>query len=303
MTQVKKANISKQLNKRADELAQETQRLRRQADELMRMLKRDEARFTREAEEARRLQKAEEKQELLRNQTKAWTMPDDEEPKVAPEVKAQEKVKQGGKEKNLSRQPKPVAKEKPSRKNRCKLPLLFVPKRLLSVRNSPQGLCHVPIPKPVNAALSAPIVGRAKPVSPVSVQVSTNKALVPLMASEAIERKVQAVSLASALAAICQRTRINSRALVRKVGVPLKELLVSRWTIYSYLSVVNKQGFMILTREVMTVLVTPNVFPKPSGRMQGDAAPTTAMMMKTCVPVAKGARSPRYGRRLLSPSR
>jgi translation initiation factor IF-2 len=92
MTQVKKANISKQLNKRADELAQETERLRRQADELMRMLRRDEARFTREAEEARRQQKAEEKQELMRSHTKAWTMPDDDEPKAAPQVKVQEKV-------------------------------------------------------------------------------------------------------------------------------------------------------------------------------------------------------------------
>ncbi len=113
MTQVKKANISKQLNKRADELAQETQRLRRQADELMRMLKRDEARFTREAEEARRLQKAEEKQELLRNQTKAWTMPDDEEPKVAPKVKAREKVEtKAAKEEPVKAAEKPVAKEK-----------------------------------------------------------------------------------------------------------------------------------------------------------------------------------------------
>ena len=100
MTKVRLKEVTKELNQKAGVIMAETERLKRNADILMQMLRQQENQFLRQEEEERLRLKYEQQQEMLQQQTKAWTMPDDDPaeeavapqeaaPAQAPEVKAE----------------------------------------------------------------------------------------------------------------------------------------------------------------------------------------------------------------------
>ena len=86
MTKVKLTEATKEINQQAGVILEEAARIRRNLDNVMQNLRKQEAKFQR-AEEEQRAQKHQEEQRLLAQQhTKAWTMPDEEEA-AAPAVK------------------------------------------------------------------------------------------------------------------------------------------------------------------------------------------------------------------------
>jgi|GEM_PF-4403978 len=69
----------KELNQKAGVVLTETERVKRNADIMLQMLKQQEVQFLRQEEEEKQRLRHEQQQEMLRQQTKAWTMPDDDE--------------------------------------------------------------------------------------------------------------------------------------------------------------------------------------------------------------------------------
>jgi len=94
MTKVSLKEVSKELNQKAGVILAETERLKRNTDILLQMLKQQESQFLRQEDEERQRQRQEQHQLMMQQQTKAWTMPD-EEPVVpsmveeTPSIKAQ----------------------------------------------------------------------------------------------------------------------------------------------------------------------------------------------------------------------
>ncbi|MGI6696858.1 MAG: translation initiation factor IF-2 [Christensenellales bacterium] len=78
----------KELNQKAGVVLAETERVKRNADIMMEMLKQQQTQFLRQEEEERQRLRYEQQQELLRQQTKAWTMPDDDAD-VTPEAETE----------------------------------------------------------------------------------------------------------------------------------------------------------------------------------------------------------------------
>ena len=76
----------KELNQKAGVILTETERVKRNADIMLQMLRQQEAQFLRQEEEEKQRLRHEQQQEMLRQQTKAWTMPDDDaQPQAAVE--------------------------------------------------------------------------------------------------------------------------------------------------------------------------------------------------------------------------
>ncbi|MBO2516430.1 MAG: translation initiation factor IF-2 [Clostridiales bacterium] len=118
-TKAKLSDITKSINQQCGSMLEETARIKRNADSLFTLLRKQEAQFQREEEEALRQKKAAEQKELAKQHAKAWTMPDDvEEPKEekAPEKPAEEQVKAEVKpaEKKTEKKPAPEKAEKPA---------------------------------------------------------------------------------------------------------------------------------------------------------------------------------------------
>ena len=88
MTKVRLKEVTKELNQTAGLIITETDRLKRNADALLQMLRQQENRFLRQEDEDRQRVKLEQQQQLMQQQTKAWTMPDDET--IAADVSADE---------------------------------------------------------------------------------------------------------------------------------------------------------------------------------------------------------------------
>lgn len=78
MTKVSLKEVSKELNQKAGVILAETERLKRNTDILLQMLKQQESQFLRQEEEERQRQRQEQHQLMMQQQTKAWTMPDEE---------------------------------------------------------------------------------------------------------------------------------------------------------------------------------------------------------------------------------
>ncbi len=68
----------KELTQKAGVVLTETERVKRNADIMLQMLKQQESQFLRQEEEEKQRLRHEQQQEMLRQQTKAWTMPDDD---------------------------------------------------------------------------------------------------------------------------------------------------------------------------------------------------------------------------------
>lgn len=97
MTKPLSKDVKRELEQRTTSLVSEVERLKRNAENLLHSMKQQEISFVRKEEEKKLRAKQKEQQELVQNQAKAWTMPDDDiaEAKVetaAPEAKMESSV-------------------------------------------------------------------------------------------------------------------------------------------------------------------------------------------------------------------
>ena len=88
MTKVKLAEATKEINQQAATMLEEASRIRRSLESVLSALRRQESDFQRREEEERERKRREEQQLLAQQHTKAWTMPDEEEPEAAPAPEA-----------------------------------------------------------------------------------------------------------------------------------------------------------------------------------------------------------------------
>ena len=108
MTKVKLKDATKELATGAGSVLNDATRVRKSADTLMQSLRKLEAKFTREEEERVAREKREEQEKLLSSHSKAFTMPDDDEPQAQPAPKADAPAKeQPGAEKPAPEAAKP----------------------------------------------------------------------------------------------------------------------------------------------------------------------------------------------------
>ncbi len=96
MTKVRLKEVTKELNQTAGVILSETERLKRNTDMIIQVLRQQESQFLRQEEEERQRARLEQQQQLIQQQTKAWTMPDDDfepenqEPAPAPAAEMQQ---------------------------------------------------------------------------------------------------------------------------------------------------------------------------------------------------------------------
>ncbi|MGI6634344.1 MAG: translation initiation factor IF-2 [Christensenellales bacterium] len=119
MAKVRLKEVSKELNQKTGVILNETERVKRNADVIMQMLRQQENHFLRVEEEERQRIRYEKQQEIMKQQTKAWTMPDDDVPveaiveAAAAQAAAPEKAEEAP---AVAEQPKaaPAAETKPA---------------------------------------------------------------------------------------------------------------------------------------------------------------------------------------------
>ena len=120
MTKVRLKEVTKELNQTAGVIISETERLKRNADMLIQALRQQESQFLRQEDEERQRLRFEQQQQLIQQQTKAWTMPDDEvaaKPEAAAPVesafvKTEEKKEEH--KASAEREEKPVKQPEPA---------------------------------------------------------------------------------------------------------------------------------------------------------------------------------------------
>jgi translation initiation factor IF-2 len=98
MAKMNMNEAARELNQRSGVVLAETERIKRNASMLLQVLKQQESMFIRKEEEERARIKNLEHQELIRNQTKAWTMLDEEEQALVSEISAAAEQAQAVKE-------------------------------------------------------------------------------------------------------------------------------------------------------------------------------------------------------------
>ncbi len=101
MTKVKLAEATKEINQSSGVILEEAARVKRNMENLLQTLRKQESQFLREEEEKRSKKRQEEQQLLAMQHTKAWTMPDEdvhalptEEKEAAPAPAPQQEVKE-----------------------------------------------------------------------------------------------------------------------------------------------------------------------------------------------------------------
>ena len=94
MTKVKLKDATKELATGAGAVLNDATRVRKSADALMQSLRKLEVKFTREEEERVAREKREEQEKLLSSHSKAFTMPDDDEPQAQPAPQADAPAKE-----------------------------------------------------------------------------------------------------------------------------------------------------------------------------------------------------------------
>ncbi|MDD2428653.1 MAG: translation initiation factor IF-2 [Eubacteriales bacterium] len=78
MAKLKMKEATKELNQRSGVILAEAERIKRNADVMLQMLRQQETQFMRKEEDERVREKQQQQQEMLSQHTKAWTMPDDD---------------------------------------------------------------------------------------------------------------------------------------------------------------------------------------------------------------------------------
>ena len=92
MTKVKLKDATRDLLKGAADTLSSVSSMRKSADELTQAARKLEAKFLREEEQRRADEKQAEQQRLISQHTKAFTMPDTDEPAQAPRVDTKEEI-------------------------------------------------------------------------------------------------------------------------------------------------------------------------------------------------------------------
>ena len=82
----------KELNQKAGVIISEAERVKRNADIMLQMLRQQENMFLRHEEEERMRLRQEQQQQMFQSHTKAWTMPDEEEQAILDQAAAQEQA-------------------------------------------------------------------------------------------------------------------------------------------------------------------------------------------------------------------
>ena len=94
MSKVGLKDTIKDLNQKAGVILSETERVKRNADIMLQMLRQQETVFLRQEEEERLRIKHEQHQQMLQAQTKAWTMPDEDEQAILDAAAQQKKAEE-----------------------------------------------------------------------------------------------------------------------------------------------------------------------------------------------------------------
>lgn len=129
MTKVKLKDATKELATGAGAVLSDATRVRKSADALMQSLRKLEVKFTREEEERVAREKREEQEKLLSSHSKAFTMPDDDEPQAQPSPRRKPPPRRS------PSRPRPS----PRRKSLWRQAAPEPPRRRPSLRRSPQG--------------------------------------------------------------------------------------------------------------------------------------------------------------------
>ena len=144
MSKVKVQEATKELSQGAGKLLEEVTRVRKSAQDLLQSLKKAESSFLQKEEELKEQELKEQQRQIMSAQSKAWTMPDAEEP-AAPEPEPQAAA---------PAQKKPVVEEKPAQ---APQPAEKRPQPTAPVR---------PAPARPAATSGAPAQRTARPVTP-----------------------------------------------------------------------------------------------------------------------------------------
>ncbi|MDD4080245.1 MAG: translation initiation factor IF-2 [Eubacteriales bacterium] len=145
----------KELNQKAGVILTETERVKRNADIMLQMLRQQEAQFLRQEEEEKQRLRHEQQQEMLKQQTKAWTMPDDDMDQAPAAATAAVET--------------PTAKETPVAAPAAEVPQVFAPEPE-APEVAAEAVVEIPSAKPAETKEEAP-AAEAKPaaVTPASV--------------------------------------------------------------------------------------------------------------------------------------
>ena len=113
MSKVKVQEATKELSQGAGKLLEEVTRVRKSAQDLLQSLKKAESSFLQKEEELKEQELKEQQRQIMSAQSKAWTMPDAEEP-AAPEAEPQAAAPvQKKPEEKPAPAPQPVAEKRP----------------------------------------------------------------------------------------------------------------------------------------------------------------------------------------------
>jgi translation initiation factor IF-2 len=113
MSKVGLRDTIKNLNQKTGVILSETERVKRNADIMLQMLKQQEAVFLRQEEEERQRIKHEQQQQMLQTQTKAWTMPDEDEQAILDAAEAAQQQAQAADQPEPATPAVPVVQEGP----------------------------------------------------------------------------------------------------------------------------------------------------------------------------------------------
>ena len=144
MTKVKLAEATKEINQQAGTILEEAARIRRSLEGVLGMLRKQEAKFQREEEEEKARKRQEEQAELAKQHTKAWTMPDEDEPAAPAAIESDRSEEKAAAEPAPVKTPEPVKEKKEEKQEPAPEP---APK--------PQPEAEKPEEKPAPAAPAA----------------------------------------------------------------------------------------------------------------------------------------------------
>jgi len=114
MAKVGLKDTIKDLNQKAGVILSETERVLRNADITLQMLRQQESVFLRQEDEERQRQRQEQQQQMLQTQTKAWTMPDEDEQAILDAAAAQARAEEQGAAQSAPEEPTAEVAEQPA---------------------------------------------------------------------------------------------------------------------------------------------------------------------------------------------
>ena len=186
MTKVKLKDATRELLKGAEDMLGSVSNMRRSADELAQSAKKLETQFLREEQQRRAEEKQAEQQRLISQHTKAYTMPDTDEPEEAPKVETKEEVKTAKPKEEAVKAARPAPKEEAA-PAKAEAPAQAAQQP--AARPAQPAAAQQPAAKPVQpAAAQQPA---AKPAQPAAAQQPAAKPVQPAAAQQPAAKPVQ----------------------------------------------------------------------------------------------------------------